>query len=145
MKVERSITIAASPEAVYRVVMDPHRLSEWVSIHEGLEEAHDGELAAGSELTQSLKVAGQGFTVRWTVVEDDCPRHVVWEGLGPMRTKAKVAYDFASAGEGTRFSYLNEYELPGGFAGKLAARAVAGAAGRETERSLKRLKALLER
>ena len=144
MKVERSIDIAATPEEVYRVVMDPRRLSDWVSIHKELKDAPDGELAAGSKLTQCLKVAGQTFTVRWTVVEDDCPHRVVWEGRGPVRTKARVIYDFSDNGSGTGFCYLNEYELPGGPAGKLAGRAVAGGARRETERSLERLKALLE-
>ncbi len=144
MKVERSIEIAATPEEVYRVVMDPGRLGDWVSIHEELQDAPGGELAAGSKLTQCLKVAGQTFTVRWTVAEDDCPNRVVWEGQGPVSTKARVIYDFTKNGRATTFCYLNEYELPGGIAGKLAGRAVAGAAGRETEKSLERLKALLE-
>lgn len=145
MKVERSIDIAATPREIYRVVMDAQRLGDWVSIHRELKEAPDGELAAGSKLTQSLKVAGQTFTVHWIVVKDDCPHRVVWEGKGPVRTKAKVVYDLTENGDSTTFRYANEYELPGGPAGKLAGRAVAGSARRETERSLKRLKSLVER
>lgn len=144
MKVERSIHIEAAPEEVYRVVMDPRRLKEWVSIHDRLKHAPGGELAAGSKLSQRLKVAGTKFTVRWTVVEDDCPNRVVWEGEGPAGTSAKVAYDFKANRGGTDFSYLNEYEVPGGAAGKLAGKAVSGAAKRETERTLERLKALVE-
>ena len=144
MKVERAIDIAAAPEEVYRVVMDAHRLGDWVSIHEERKDAPDSELAARSRITQCLKVAGRTFTVHWTVAEDDCPNRVVWEGEGPVHTKARVIYDFSEKGEGTSFCYMNEYELPGGPAGKLAGRAVSGVAGRETEKSLKRLKALLE-
>jgi len=145
MKVERDIEIAASPEDVYEVIMDPRRLKDWVTIHRRLKEAPEGALREGSELRQTMKVAGQGFEVRWKVVEATRPSHVVWEGDGPMGTSAKVVYDLEPAGEGTHFSYLNEYELPGGALGSLAGRAVAGMAGRESEASLEKLKALLER
>ena len=54
MKVRRSIRIDATPEEVYRVVMDPRRLKEWVSIHERLTASPGGQLDAGSKLTQRL-------------------------------------------------------------------------------------------
>jgi carbon monoxide dehydrogenase subunit G len=143
MKVERAIDLAAPREQVYALLMDPSRLGEWVTIHERFEEAPD-ELEQGSRMTQTLKVAGQRFTVNWTVTEDDRPARATWEGTGPARTSARVVYDLEEEGDGTRFSYLNEYELPGGAAGRVAGRAVSAAAGREVERSLERLKGLLE-
>jgi carbon monoxide dehydrogenase subunit G len=144
MKVEGSIDMDASPEEVYGLVMDPSRLGDWVSIHDRLVEAPDGELDQNSELAQCLKVAGQRFTVHWHVTEDDRPRRVVWEGRGPLRTRARVTYDFAARDGGTRFSYANEYDLPGGVAGKLGGRAVSRVAKREVKRSLDRLKELAE-
>jgi carbon monoxide dehydrogenase subunit G len=143
MKVERAIDLAAPREQVHALLMDPSRLGEWVTIHERFEEAPD-RLEQGSRMTQTLKVAGQRFSVHWTVTEDDRPARVTWEGTGPARTSARVVYDLEEEGDGTRFSYLNEYELPGGAAGRVAGRAVSAAAGREVERSLERLKGLLE-
>ena len=145
MKVEREIEIAAPPERVYEVVMDPRRLGDWVTIHAELKDAPSGELREGSELSQSLKLAGRKFTVRWRVVEDDCPTRVVWEGSGPVGSKAKVVYELAPDGDGgTRFTYANEYFLPGGALGRLGGRAVAPASRRESEKSLAKLKRLLE-
>lgn len=145
MKVEREVEIGASPERVYEVVMDPRRLEDWVTIHAELKEAPAGELAEGSELSQCLRLAGQKFTVRWRVVQDDCPRRVVWEGRGPVGSKARVVYELAPDGDGgTRFTYINEYSLPGGALGRLGGRAVAPASRRESERSLSKLKRLLE-
>ena len=144
MKVERSTDIGASPERVYEVVMDPRCLEQWVTIHHHLEEAPEGELKEGSELTQCLKLAGQKIKVRWRVVEDDCPRRVVWEGRGPMRSKARVVYGFEPNGGGTRFSYTNEYELPGGALGRLAGRSVSKVTAKETDATLERLKQLVE-
>ena len=144
MRVERTIEIAAPPERVYEVVMDPRHLEDWVSIHESLDEAPDGELKEGSELVQCLKLAGRRFHVHWKVVEDDCPVRVVWEGQGPVHSHAQVVYEFEPNGNGTRFSYMNQYDLPGGPLGKLAGRSVAGIAGKEVDRTLEKLKKLIE-
>jgi carbon monoxide dehydrogenase subunit G len=146
MKVEREIDIAAPRERVYEVVMDPRRLHEWVTIHAGLQQAPSGELREGSELSQALKLAGRRFTVHWRVVEDDCPNRVVWEGHGPVHSRARVVYEFHQNGAGgTRFVYSNEYTLPGGVLGRLGGRAIAPASRHESERSLNRLKQLVER
>ena len=141
--VARTIQIAAPPEAIYDVVMDPKRLADWVTIHHELEKAPAGKLRKGSRLTQSLKLAGRRFRVNWTVVEND-PGRVVWEGRGPVASRARVEYGFSTNGKGTRFSYSNEYELPGGPLGKIAGRAVAKVTEKELEGSLRRLKSLLE-
>ncbi len=143
MKIERQVDLAVDPDEVYALLMDPDRLGEWVTIHAGFEKAPD-RLEQGSEMVQNLKVAGQRFTVNWKVTEDDRPSRVVWEGKGPAWTKAWVVYDIEDRGRTTHFSYLNEYQLPGGAAGRIAGRAVSAAAGREVERSLDRLKKLLE-
>ncbi len=143
MKIERQVDLAVDPDGVYTLLMDPDRLGEWVTIHAGFEKAPD-RLEQGSEMIQKVKVAGQRFTVNWQVTHDERPSKVVWEGKGPAWTKARVVYDIEDRDGTTHFSYLNEYQLPGGAAGRIAGRAVSAAAGREVERSLERLKNLLE-
>jgi len=144
LKIEREIEIAASPRAVYDFVMDPRRLGDWVTIHAELKEAPDGELEKGSELTQCLKLAGRKFNVHWKVVRDERPSCVVWEGKGPVRTLAKVVYEFRPNEGGTCFAYTNEYKMPGGPLGRVAGRAFERTATREADRSLERLKKRLE-
>lgn len=144
MKVERSIEIAAPPAEVYEVVMDPRRLEDWVTVHAALHEAPD-RLQEGSQLTQSIKVAGQKFKVDWLVVRADAPGSVEWEGRGPMGTNARVAYELEDDGGSTRFSYVNEYDFPGGPLGRLGAKAFERTAGKEADRTLEKLKGLLER
>jgi carbon monoxide dehydrogenase subunit G len=144
VKVERTIEIGAPPERVYEVVMDPRHLQDWVTIHDQLEEAPDGPLERGSELTQRLKLAGRKFKVRWKVVENDACRRVVWDGQGPVHSRAQVIYGFEQNGEGTRFSYSNEYDLPGGVLGRMAGGAVKRVTTKEVDATLERLKKLLE-
>ncbi len=145
MRVERSIEIDAPADRIYDVVMDPHRLEDWVTIHVGLKSAPSGELERGSELVQSLKLAGRRFDVHWDVVEADRPKRVVWEGRGPVHSRAKVVYDIhPNDHDKTAFSYVNEYSLPGGPLGRIAGGALRGTAERESEKTLERLKGLLE-
>jgi len=143
MKVERKIDMAASAEDIYQVVMDPHRLKDWVSIHERLEDAPDS-LRKGSTLTQSLKLAGRKFKVNWKVVENERPSYVVWEGKGPLGSKAKAVYEFSESDGVTHFTYMNEYNLPGGPLGKMAGPAVRKVTGKELDASLENLRSIVE-
>lgn len=144
MKIERDTHIAASPQSVYEIVMDPRKLEDWVSIHRGLEEAPDGALENGSKLTQKLKLAGRTFKVHWTVVENDPAKRVVWEGKGPMRSGASVVYEFREENGGTDFYYANEYHLPGGPLGSMAGPAVRRVTTKEVDKTLEKLKKLAE-
>jgi carbon monoxide dehydrogenase subunit G len=144
VRVERTTHIAAPPQAVYDIVMDPSRLEDWVTIHQHIVGAAQSPLKKGSELTQSLKLAGTRFNVQWRVVENEPCRHVVWEGRGPVGSRARVEYRFDSNDGGTEFSYINEYDLPGGPLGRVAGRAVSRVTQKEVDGSLQRLKGLVE-
>jgi carbon monoxide dehydrogenase subunit G len=144
VRVERTTHLEATPERVYEVVMDPRCLAQWVSIHRELVDAPPGDLKQGSELTQKLKLAGQTFKVAWEVVENDPAKRVVWNGRGPFGSKAKVVYEFGANGEGTDFRYTNEYDLPGGVAGRMAGTAVKRVTGKEVDKSLEQLKKFVE-
>jgi uncharacterized protein YndB with AHSA1/START domain len=145
VRVERSIEIAAAPERIYAIIMDPACLERWVTIHTALESAPSGQLERGSELTQRLRLAGRGFTVHWKVVENRPARRVVWEGSGPLRSHAGVTYELAPSGDGgTRFTYTNEFALPGGPLGRVAGPVVRKVTAGELDRSLDRLRALVE-
>jgi carbon monoxide dehydrogenase subunit G len=146
MKVERDITIDASPEELWDVLMDPERLQDWVSIHQKLKDAPDAPLQEGDELTQCLRLAHKNFDVHWKVKQADAPRKAVWEGRGPVRSRASVSYELEPNGEGsTRFHYMNEFKSPGGPLGGIADRAFHGASEREADKTLANLKRLLER
>lgn len=143
-KLTKEIHIDAKPDRVYDVLCDPACLGQWVTIQDELEQAPDGDLKRGSELVQRLKVAGQRFRVTWKVEQADRPERVVWNGKGPFGTKAKAIYELSLNDEGTKFSYVNEYSLPGGPAGAALGRALRKASGREADKSLKRLKQFIE-
>jgi carbon monoxide dehydrogenase subunit G len=146
MKVERDIIIAAPPETVWAVLMDPRRLKDWVSIHQTLKQAPDGQLEQGDRLVQSLRLMHKKFDVKWHVKQADKPHKAVWEGQGPVRSKASVVYELQPDDNGgTRFHYENEFKSPGGpLGGFIAGHAFQGTSEREADKTLNSLKGLLE-
>lgn len=145
-RVTASIDIDASPEAVWKVVMDPDRLGEWVSIHRDVEQVSDRPLRDGSTLEQKLCLRGVNFHVHWVVAEAHEAELAVWDGRGPARSKAHTAYRLApNDGGGTRFEYENEFKAPLGPLGAVASRAlVGGLPHREATATLDNLKRLVE-
>jgi uncharacterized protein YndB with AHSA1/START domain len=135
-----SITIDAPPEKVWEVVMDPHRLEEWVTIHRKLNGA------SRDEMDQTLHLRGVNFHVHWELEECEAPRRAVWKGRGPAHSHAETEYRLTPIDGGTRFAYRNEFKAPLGPLGALASRAlVGGLPEREAHQSLLNLKSLVER
>jgi len=144
--VSTSIEIAASPQEVWDVIMDPGRLDDWVTIHRRLGKVTDEPLTDGSKMEQTLCLRGANFKVNWTVTEYDAPRLAVMEGKGPARSSALIRDTLTAVKGGTRFDYVNEFKAPMGPLGAAASRVlVGGVSEREANASLKRLKSLFER
>lgn len=145
MKVTTDVELAAPPEEVFDILMDPDRLGDWVTAHRDIAEPADGPLEVGSTFKQKLRVTGVSFKVTWTVKKLERPRLAEWEGRGPGASRARAVYKLEPAGDGTRFSYLNEWRLPGGKLAAAAASAIGEEKARdEAERSLANLKRLIE-
>ncbi len=145
--VTTSIDIAATPERVWAVIMDPGHFGDWVTMHRKLGHVDQGDLREGFRVDQTLCLHHANFKVKWSLAEVDAPRHAVWEGKGPAGSHARIVDTLVplDGGKATRFEYRNEYSQPGGFVGRMAGRVlVAGVAEREAARSLQRLKAYLE-
>ena len=142
--VNESIEITAPPAEVWAVIMDPHRLGDWVTAHKKVYDAPEGGLSQGDSFEQKLQVVGPSFKVKWTVVEASEPTLAVWEGKGPGGSKADVRYELSESGDGTRFDYCNDFELPGGPLAKVAGGIAGAPATKQARESLKNLKELLE-
>jgi uncharacterized protein YndB with AHSA1/START domain len=138
--------IDAPVERVWEIVMDPARLEDWVTIHKWVKDVSSRPMREGSTMKQCLHLRGVSFNVNWTLVEVDAPNHAEWEGQGPAHSHARIRYELRPDGDqATEFEYMNEFTPPGGRLGSAASRVIVGAASeREAERSLARLKTLLE-
>jgi carbon monoxide dehydrogenase subunit G len=144
--VEASILIAASPADVWKVVMDPSRLQEWVTIHRRLVHADEGPPRVGYRMDQQVHLRGVSLEVHWELVQCKPAALAVWEGRGPARSHAHSEYVLQAHDRGTRFDYRNDFRTPLGPVGALVSRAlVGGVSEREANRTLERLRAYVER
>jgi uncharacterized protein YndB with AHSA1/START domain len=144
--VRSSVVIAAPPERVWAVVMDPTRLAEWVTIHREVRNVTPGPAHEGSRMEQVLHLRGADIRVRWLLADCVPPTLARWEGHGPARSQALIEYRLVATADGTRFDYENEFRPPFGAVGALASRTVMGSVPqREADRSLDALRVLVER
>jgi uncharacterized protein YndB with AHSA1/START domain len=144
--VTASIEIAAPPDVVWELIMDPHRLGEWVTIHRRLISCDEGAPREGFRMDQQIHMRGVSLDIHWKLAELRPGRLAVWDGRGPARSRAHSEYVLAPAGGGgTRFDYRNEFRAPLGPVGAIVSRAlVGGMPEREAKRTLERLRAHLE-
>jgi carbon monoxide dehydrogenase subunit G len=145
-EVVEEIEIDAPVEKVWALVMDPHRLGDWVTIHRRLYDHSHGEPGVGSTMEQGMTLRGAHFKVKWKLVKCDAPHHAEWHGKGPARSHAETEYHLEDNGKGgTRFSYRNDFSAPMGPLGKAASRVlVGGLPKKEAVRTLQNLKRVLE-
>jgi uncharacterized protein YndB with AHSA1/START domain len=139
-------TIEAPVDRVWETVMDPSCLERWVTIHRALQDVSSQPLRKGSTMDQVLQLRGVPFHVHWTLVAVKPPNYAEWTGDGPAHSRARIRYQLTADGDSeTRFEYTNEFTPPGGRLGTVASRVIVGAASeREAQKSLERLKALIE-
>jgi uncharacterized protein YndB with AHSA1/START domain len=143
--VKASIRIAAAPSDVWKMVMDPACLGEWVTIHRKLVHADDGPPRVGYRMDQQIHMRGVSLEVHWELVQCRPGELAVWEGRGPARSHAHSEYLLHAEDSGTRFDYRNEFRPPLGPVGALVSRAlVGGMPEREATRTLERLRAHLD-
>ena len=107
-RIDRTITIAAPPERVWRALTDVEEFSAWFQVR------IDGQIAADSEVGMTSThpgYAGQRFRVRF--VELSAPRRLVWQWhpgeVDPAvdysrEPRTTVTFLLEPAGGGTRLS-----------------------------------------
>lgn len=143
--VTASIDIAATPAEVWKLVMNPACLGEWVTIHRKLVRADDGPPRVGYTMDQQIHLRGVTLEVHWKLVDCRPGELAVWKGRGPARSRAHSEYVLAPEDGGTRFDYRNDFRPPLGPVGALVSRAlVGGMPEREAKRTLERLRAHLQ-
>jgi uncharacterized protein YndB with AHSA1/START domain len=139
------IDIAAPPQRVWDVVMDPETTTKWVTIVREVGPHDDGPLVEGFHMAQRLHLRGVTIKVEWTLQEVLEPTFARWEGRGPARAGATTEYRLRSTDTGTHFDYRNEFHTPFGPVGAIAAKAVMGGIPmHEANASLQALKLLIE-
>jgi uncharacterized protein YndB with AHSA1/START domain len=143
--ITRSIRITRPPAEVFAMLIDVDRLPEWATTVIETRDLSHPSLQVGCTFRQAFKLMGRQLDSEWRVTEFDALRRIAYAATSPEGGRLQMSQTVEAVGEDSEVTFDIDYELPGGFIGRLVDRA--GAERRvedETVRSLGNLKRVLE-
>jgi uncharacterized membrane protein len=141
IRVEKSVTIAQPPDAVYAEWQDVERLPRYMSHVKSVTHTADGR-------THWVAKAPLGKTVEWDAeVMHDRDNHIIaWRSVGEADVShvGSVRFDAAPGGRGTELQVTLEYNPPGGVLGATVAKLFGEEPGQQIADDLRRFKQYME-
>lgn len=119
--IEYTTTIAASPEAVFRVIADPRSKPLWVPGVREVKLESNGALGSGTKYVTVTRAGPIRFTFDERIVEWTENQRVAYEGRavwGYFITRV----DIQAEGDRTRMHYTMDYAFPAGWLGAAVGR-----------------------
>jgi carbon monoxide dehydrogenase subunit G len=141
-RIEKSISINASPEQIWDAATDPNNWADW---YVGLKEVKSivGDGSAGTTAEMTFDMSGMKMQFKHTVLEWDRPRK--WVGRTEGAIDSTSTWTYEPEGEETRVSVVMDYTVPGSVLGKIADKLVIERRNAEDmEKTLQNLKKLCE-
>jgi carbon monoxide dehydrogenase subunit G len=138
-RVERTATIAASPETLFAYLADLGNLGEWMPGIVSAEVTSPGEIGVGTIAHVVRALGSQRVSALLTVAEYDAPRNlVITSEVSGVRVTAALGLE-PVAGEATDLHFA--MEIRGSMLTSFMEPMIAGAAGGEIDATLERLRA----
>jgi hypothetical protein len=142
-KSEVSIDIEREPEAVYAVLSDLSRHSDFSAGLAQVQKTTEGPVRVGSRFRAQETVPGRFVSVA-EITALEPPRLIAWKAEVPRAMRTRWEFRLERAGAGTRLTQVSEWE-PVGLAGWLMLNLHRKRnAPRENRRTLERIKHALE-
>jgi carbon monoxide dehydrogenase subunit G len=145
MEVQESILIHAAPEKIWPYLVEPEKVLQWSSTFQKYEAVGEQHGGVGSRFYVEEKSAGilMKYTfeaVEWRENEQLCLRMISGTGIKAYQQTLRLE----SLPEGTRFTFLEDVELPMGFFGKIIGFLMQGMSRAVLKKILVKLKSLVE-
>jgi uncharacterized membrane protein len=144
-RIEKSIEIGAPREKVWEMLaLD--RLPEWNEEYADVKYTSEvrnpeDKYRVGASSHTDIKGAG---AIDFEITESLENEKMTFRMLGKRANNTVVTYALESVDEGTRFAYVMTFKLPWGIFGTLLDKLFKGMLAKEAEKSLKKLKSILE-
>lgn len=141
--IEESIVIDRPRDEVFAFMNDPDNVPVWNSNVIEYERITEGPLKQGTQNRVKAKVVGKTLEATNEVTEFEEGRRVVSRTIdSPLAVEGETRFEETSGG--TRVTFHQEAEIPGGFFGRLAEPLVARMFAKDVRANLEKLKELLE-
>jgi uncharacterized protein YndB with AHSA1/START domain len=144
-RIEVSVDIEASPEAVWDFVSTLRRIPEWVEDTLAMLSVEPEPAQVGTVYRERSRIIGPVSQVTtWKIIEFDAPRFQKHDGQVPMMASTSVSFGLEPSAGGTKFTLVFEY-TPGNRLSSLTdGLFVRKNLERGFQRSVQNLKALME-
>ena len=127
------------------MLVDVDRLPEWTTTVVETRDRSHPSLQVGCTFRQVFRLLGRELDSEWRVTAFEPPYRVAYTATSSKGGRLAMTQTVGPADDGAEVRFEIDYELPGGFVGRMIDRAGAEQqAGREAEVSLQNLKHLLE-
>ena len=145
-RIEKSIEIRVPPEKVWEMLaLD--RLPEWNVEYGNVKYTSEARIPedkyrVGASSHTNMKGAG---AIDFEVTESLVYEKMTFRMMGKRANNTVVTYVLKPVGDGTQFTYLMTYQLPWGILGTFLDKIGKGMLEKEAEKSLEKLKSILEK
>ena len=145
MRVEKSIKIAAPPEKVWPVLIEPAKVLQWYIPLQKFEYTSEVQGCEGAPLYFEEKVAGRLMKLNCVVTECvENERFAFKMKSGSNMKSYEERWTLQSTPTGSDFTFMEQAELPYGFIGKVIGPVAERMSGSIIEKMLARLKSHTE-
>ena len=131
-------------EYVFDYITEPDNMPAWNRNLLAIKNQSEGPVAAGTSWIQVFKLYGRTTELPCRVLEYERPLRIVCEMMLPLGVRLLFSLVLEPQGDGTKVTYIADYEPPSSLRGKIAARVIESRVRRDTERSVDNLKAILQ-
>ena len=139
MKLQRSIEIAAPPEKIWPFLVDPEEIMKWFTFLKKFEYTSNQKSGVGTTFYYEEKSGPQLMKLNYVVTEWVENKKLAFKlSLGPMKKDDQV-WSLEAIPSGTKFTLIEEVEMPWGVIGKILDKPLSGGIGKNIEKILNNL------
>ncbi len=145
MKVQRSLDVNAPPEKVWPYFVDPQKIMQWCLTFKKFEYTNGKQSGVGTPVYIEEQAGGPLMKMNFEITECVENQEVTLRMLsGPMLKSYQQRWSLEVGPTGTRVSFAEEIEFGMGFIGKLLGSMEEKSAPATIDKTLARLKTLVE-
>ncbi len=142
--IRMSFCTPAPIEYVFDYITEPDNMPAWNRNLVAIKDQSEGPVAAGTSWIQVFKLGVITTELPCRVLEYERPFRIVCEMMLPLGVRLLFSLELEPQGDGTKVTYIADYEPPSSLRGKIAARLIENRVRRDTERNVDNLKAILQ-
>ena len=119
MKVQRSVEIAAPPEKVWPLLVEPDKILQWFTLLRKFEYTGDKRSGVDTTFYYEEKTSGQLLKIHFVVTEWVENQKLAFSVTSGSLKKDDQVWSIEAIPSGSRFTMFEDLEMPMGIIGKI--------------------------